>query len=343
MNYGIIIDDMRDILSYELDWKRFNNSKILITGANGFLPAYIAETLLYLNHTTDVSLEVYALVRNKEKAEKRFERYLSDSSFKLLVQDVCEPLQADINFNYIIHAASQASPKYYRKDPVGTLKPNVIGTYNLLEYARTHSVNKFVYFSSGEVYGSVEKYPISEKDYGIVDPTSLRSCYAESKRMGENICISYHSQYAIPTLVVRPFHTYGPGMDMDDGRVFADFVKNIVSNQNIVMNSDGSDVRSFLYLADFVKGFFNVMLNGIDGEEYNIGSDVPVTISELADTLIELFPENNLCVIKNLPDNSYYKSTFSIAYPNIEKIIKLGLKPNVKLTDGFLKTVNYYK
>ena len=161
---------------------------------------------------------------------------------RLLVQDVCEPVALDEPIHFIVHAASQASPKYYGTDPVGTLSANVLGTYHLLNLAATHRVEAFLFFSSGEVYGQVapERIPIRETDYGYLDPTDVRSCYGESKRMGETMCVAWAHQFGVPAKIVRPFHTYGPGMRLDDGRVFADFVADIVHDRDIVLKSDGA-------------------------------------------------------------------------------------------------------
>ena len=163
------------------------------------------------------------MVRNRENFVKRFTHLLSDPNLTLLVQDVSAPIHLALPHHFIIHAASQASPKYYGVDPVGTLSANVLGTMHLLDLARHHPVISFLYFSSGEVYGETASVPTKESDYGYLDPTSVRSCYAESKRMGENMCVSYHKQYDVPAKIVRPFHTYGPGMKLDDGRVLRGF------------------------------------------------------------------------------------------------------------------------
>ena len=126
----------------------------------------------------------------------------------------------------------------------------------------------FYFLVTVKIYGEVtaDKIPTKEDYYGYIDPTDIRSCYAESKRMGENMCISWHKQYEVPAKIVRPFHTYGPCMNLDDGRVFADFVSNIVNHENIIMKSNGKSIRAFCYVADPVAGFFTVLLNGQNGE-----------------------------------------------------------------------------
>lgn len=347
MNNPIIQEDLRTITGSGLKWELFEGKTVLITGAGGFLPSYMVETLLYLNdHVLKNKALLICLVRNRRKAEARFAGSLSRNDFILLVQDVCEKIELDFKVDYIIHAASQASPKYYGKDPVGTLLPNVLATANLLDLAKTDKAAGFLFFSSGEVYGEMgDKIPTKETDFGFVDPAEVRSCYAESKRMGENMCVSWHRQYGVPAKIIRPFHTYGPGMDLEDGRVFADFVSDIVHGRNIVMKSDGSARRSFCYLADATTGFFTVLLKGKNGQAYNVGNDKgEISILGLAELLIGLFPEKALTVTKmgEIRQEGYLMSRIVRNCPEISKVRSLGWEPRVSLEEGFKRTVRSF-
>jgi UDP-glucuronate decarboxylase len=346
----ILQEDIEFILSSKLDWEAFSGCTVLISGANGFLPAYMVETLLYLNRKYSINIKVLALVRNAGKAEAKFAHHKNRSDLEFLVQDVCEPvrLPSEVKLDYIIHAASQASPKYYGKDPIGTINANTVGTANLLELAREKSVKSFLFFSSGEVYGQVNEnqIPTRENDFGYLDPTDIRSCYGESKRMGENICVSWFHQYKIPVKMIRPFHTYGPGMDLADGRVFADFVADIVENRNILMKSDGSDTRAFCYLADATAGFFSILLNGENGQAYNVGSDSETSISQLAEILVTLFPDKKLRVVRQefVKSGEYIRSNIRRGCPDISKIKLLGWSPKYNVNEGFKRTIiSYYE
>jgi len=344
----IIEEDLKNITSSNVDWLQFNEKTILVSGANGFLPAYIIETLLYLcNGQILDSVEIIALVRNEQKAKNRFKHHLNTKHLHFIVQDVNDPIEIEEPIDFIIHAASQASPKYYGIDPVGTLKANTVGTYNLLELARKKQVEAFLYFSSSEVYGKVstELKDIKENDYGYIDPCAIRSCYAESKRMGENMCVCWVSQYDINVKIVRPFHTFGPGMMLDDGRVFADFVKNIVQRENIVLNSKGDAVRAFCYLSDAVIAFFKILLYGKKGEAYNMGNpNNTIAIIELANMLANMYQDRGIEVVVNLENTnqSYMPSQVITNIPNIEKLSALDWKPNVTLSEGFKRTIEYY-
>lgn len=342
----IIAEDLQRIVaSTDLDWSAFDGRRVLISGASGFLPAYLVETLLYLNCARGYDIHVTALVRNNDNYNKRFQHHLNNPNLSVLVQDISKPITLDFPHHFIIHAASQASPKYYGVDPVGTLSANVLGTMQMLELARNHPVISFMYFSSGEVYGEVQSVPTKETDYGYVDPTLVRSCYAESKRMGENMCVSWHAQYHVPTKIVRPFHTYGPGMKLDDGRVYADFVQDIIENRPIVVRSEGLASRAFCYLADATAGFFTVLLKGENAVPYNVGnSEAEISIIDLANLLVNLFPEKKLRVIKEKlkSKSGYLQSTISRNCPDTSRIGSLGWRPRTSLADGFKRTIESY-
>lgn len=344
----IINEDLQTIYNSDINWSSFYNKTILITGANGFLPAYLVESLLYLNFIDpENNVKVIALVRSLNNAYSRFAEYVNNSNLEFLEQDVCEPILKEMKIDYIIHAASQASPKFYGVDPVGTLSANVIGTLNLLNFASDNKIESFLYFSSSEIYGQFNEnqIPINENTFGIVNPTNVRSCYAESKRMGENICVSYHHQYGIPIKIVRPFHTYGPGMKLDDGRVYADFVSDILKNKNICMNSDGSAVRAFCYLTDATIAFIKVLLEGENGEAYNVGNpNEEYSILHLAETLVRLYPKKKLEVIKQkiIDNNNYLKSPTAYNSPNISKLNQLNWFPSVTVNEGFERTIESF-
>jgi UDP-glucuronate decarboxylase len=341
----IIREDVAKIIAQFGHWERFRDKTVLISGANGFLPAYLVETFLALDPSLNTS--VIALVRNRQKAETRFSHLLQNPRLKIVIQDVSLPFDLDDKIDFIIHAASQASPKYYGIDPVGTLNANVLGTINLINLARKNNVESFLFFSSGEVYGQVkpDEIPIKETTFGYLDCANVRACYGESKRMGENICVSYHAQYGVNARIIRPFHTYGPGMALDDGRVFADLVANIVNRQDIVLRSDGSAIRPFCYLADATLGFLTVLVNGENGNAYNVGNpDQEHSILELANILVDLYPEYGLKVVMNLPitDANYLKSPILRNSPDITKISKLGWSPSVTVHEGFRRTISSF-
>ncbi len=343
----IFQEDMQDIRSRRVDYSKLKNKTILVTGAAGFLASYIIDFLIYLNDVEVANIRILGLVRNLNKATNRFSNAVQKNKLQLIQHDISNPFHTEAEIHFIIHAASNASPKHYGVDPVGTAKSNSIGTYWLLELARMKQVEGFLFVSSGEVYGQIsdDKVPTLETDFGFIDPTDVRSCYAESKRLGENLCSCYSFQYGIPAKIVRPFHTYGPGMSLDDGRVFADFVANIINNQDIQMKSDGSARRAYCYITDAVAGFLLILLEGESGKAYNLGNpNQECSVLELANRLVALFPLKKLKVhrlIRN-QNSSYLNSYISRNSPQIEKLKSLGWEAKHTIETGFKRTVESY-
>lgn len=349
---AILLDDIKYVLAADLPWNILHGKRIIVTGANGFLASFLIEILLYYNNQLDCvsNFEIVGVVRNIEKASLRFKHHLNRKDFSLLENDLTANVESIFNKsgNIVIHAASQASPKYYGTDPVGTLSANVIGTYNLLRASQNNSVESFLFFSSAEIYGQVSyKENVSEHDYGYLDPLDIRSCYSESKRMAETLCVSWLTQYSIPTKIVRLFHTYGPGMSLDDGRVFADFVADVINGRDIHLKSDGSAKRAFCYRADAMRGIFTVLFQGTNGEAYNVGNEsCEISILDLSKLIADLFPELNLRVIEGVAPVSnidYVKSSINRICPDSTHLRLLGWKPTFTLQEGFRKTILSYK
>jgi nucleoside-diphosphate-sugar epimerase len=344
----IIKEDLKIICSSNLDWEKFKNSVVLISGAYGMLPSYMVFTLLYLNKMyPGLNIKVIALGRNYDKAKKRFCDFLDNPLLTIVSGDVSNKIEIKGDVNYIIHAASPASSQFYGIDPIGVISPNVFGTKNLLELAVEKKSKGFLFFSSGEVCGTLDKKAITEEDSGYSDPTDLRNCYGESKRMAENMCKCWHHQYKVPTLAVRPDHTYGPTMDLEnDRRVFAEFVSDVVNNRNIVVKSDGLSVRTFCYISDGTDGFFRVLLNGTPGESYNVSNNEgQISIGNLANLIVSLFPEKKLKVVyaNRENKNSYLENKHKMRpMLSTAKIEKLDYKCRFKLRDGFYRTIKSF-
>lgn len=348
MRSPIIETDVEQILSSNLiNWKRFYKKTILITGANGMLPAYLVYTFLELNkRSSEADIHILALVRNQEKADHKFREYLGDKHLEFLVQDVSAPIEYTGKIDFVFHAASQASPKFYGVDPVGTINANVQGTINTLQLAVKNNVEGYLYISSGEVYGVTDtSKSITETDYGYVDINNVRSCYAEGKRMGEVLCVAYHTQFKISTQIVRVFHTYGPGLQLNDGRVFGDFAKSIVQNQDIVLHSDGSAIRPFCYISDATIAFCKIILDG-DNKPYNMANmECETSMLNLAHILVNLYPEKHLKVIINdqsQSETSKMKSPLSRLKADCTRLQSIGWHPQVGLIDGFRRTINNF-
>lgn len=346
MRNSVIESDMKYIAEADLPWHSFTNKTVLVSGASGFLPAYMIEALLYLNETRNLNLRVIGLVRNIENARARFSDYSDDRTLNIISQDVCNAITIDEDIDYIVHAASHATPKLFQADPVGTILPNIIGTHNLLKLAVDKKVACFLYVSTTGVYGHVDPdcYPIREECFGYLDPMDIASCYIESKRMGENMCVAWMHQHGVPVKIVRPAITYGPGVKLDDGRSFADFISDIVNSRDIELFSDGKVLRNFCYLADATLGFITVMLKGENGQAYNVATDHEISIIDLATLLVdEVFPELHLkVVIKTDPSKKYLRIDFPRTAVDISKAKALGWKLSFPIKEGFKRTVESF-
>lgn len=344
----IIKEDMEYMYQFDREmWEKFRNKTVLVTGAYGMLPAYMVYMLIYLNEIDETfQTQIVALARNKDKLVKRFGSYVEKPYFHCYIADVCEPIHYEEPIHYIIHGASPASSQYYSTNPVGVLMPNVLGTYYTLELAKEKQVDGYLYFSSGEIYGKIEKERIYETDDGYMDPADVRSCYGEGKRVGETMCKCYSHQFHIPTCMVRPSHTYGPTMDINnDSRVFSEFVGNIARNQDIAIKSDGLASRNFCYIADATLGYFMILLSHGMGEAYNVANEAgKITIRELAELLCNMFPEKHLKAIYQKHDADYLENQHKVhSMQSTEKLKKLGWRPAFGIEEGFKRTIESFE
>jgi dTDP-glucose 4,6-dehydratase/UDP-glucuronate decarboxylase len=329
--------------------------RILITGGAGFLGYYLIGAVLYLNSRFERPASIVCL----DNFIRGVPSWLDG------IGNAVEVVKADVNsfelskipkVDYIVHAASIASPSFYRRFPIETMDANVGGLRNLLEYGRSvhgteRRIESFLFFSSSEIYGDPPAHEIPTKeDYrGNVSCTGPRACYDESKRYGETLCVNFHSRYGIPVKIVRPFNNYGPGMGTSDGRVVADFCGNILRGEDVTLFSDGLSTRTFCYVADAVTGYLLALLSDADGEPINIGADSPeVTIASLADMAIEagreLFGiEGVRAVMKKNADADYLTDAPNRRCPSLEKARRLlGYAPRTSLRDGIRRTLLWH-
>ena len=347
---SVIYGDVRAIADRDLPWEALAGCRIAVTGAAGFLGSYLIRLLLALHPLGKVSrpVRVLAIVRDLERARSTFPDLAGNADFDMLQWNLnllAVPSIGEVQ--YVLHAGSQASPRFYGVDPVGTILPNTVGTTALLEaLRRSHDPRGFLFVSSSEVYGNVgADVALAEDDCGLVDPATVRACYAEGKRAGETICMAYHQQYSLPAFIVRPFHTYGPGLKPDDGRVFADFAFNVVRNENIVMNSDGASRRAFCYVTDAIAGLFTVLLKGQPGIPFNVANPGgELSVIELAELVVGLFPERGLRIERRVQaDNApYIPSPYNRLVPVVSRLNALGWSPHVSPTEGFRRMIDAY-
>lgn len=343
---SIILEDMQRIYRSLPEWEMLQDRGVYVTGASGMIASYFVMFLVYLNEVHGCHIQINAGVRNADKARRRFGEYMDRDYFHLVQSDVNEPAVLESSVDYIIHAASLASPQYYGKMPVETMLPNVIGTYELLKYAVVHPVKGFLFFSSGSVYGNVgELGSICETAVGNMDWLAPGNVYGESKRCAEALCLAYFREFGLPVRTARIHHTYGPTMDVrNDKRVFSEFSNNILNGHNIVLKSDGKDQRAFCYLQDTVSALLKILLKGEDGECYNVGNpDAYISVGRLAEILTGIFPEKKLTVeYCKREDSGYCASPVKRLSPvNVDKLKSLGWRAEVTVEEGFTRSLKY--
>lgn len=344
-NNKVVQEDLRLMAEEHLDWHQFDGKTILVTGATGMLATYISYFLLYLKEEKGIDLSLLALCRTKSKAENTFKEFLDKPYFNLLLQDVCDPIQYGGSIDYIFHLAGNASPHFINSDPVGIVKSNMLGTFNVLELAKEKHTSKVVFASTREVYGKNEKEnSLTETSFGTIDPMENRSCYPESKRAAETIFRSYFLQYGVNFNALRIAHSYGPGMNLhSDGRVMADLMGNVVDGKDIELKSTGEALRAFCYITDAVTGIFYAVLKGKPGEAYNLANETEeISIHDLAQMLVSLRKDADLNVVFNIPKTNTGYCNYKRVGLNTQKLESLGWKPKVSLKEGCLKTINSF-
>lgn len=327
---NILMDEYNKIsqlLNYD-----FTNKKFLITGANGLIGSYLVDYLSF------AGAKVYAMSRSIDKLKFRF----NNQNIKLIEQDLNEPLKINDKFDYIIHAASNAHPLAFSKDPVGTMKTNLLGTINLLEMSK-NSNSKFLYLSSGEIYGNNIDHDFTEDDLGVVDTRIARSCYPESKRAAETLCVSYCDQFGIHTNIARLCYVYGHTITDDNSRADAQFLRNALLGKDIIMKSKGTQRRTYCYVADAVSALLFILLNGVKSEVYNIANPHSIaTIAQYAQILANIA---NVNLKFELPDEieqkGYSKQADSVL--SAQKLINMGWKPLYDINIGLEHTFRIKK
>ena len=356
----VIEEDLKYINRHLMDdFSRLEGKKILITGGAGFLGYYLIQALLHWNRKKRDSSKIDVTVYdNYVRGIPGWLKVLNaDPNLHLIRRDMAIPLPGiQQEFSFIIHAASIASPTYYRKYPIETMDANVNGLRSLLEYAlkqqkKAKPVEGLLFFSTSEIYGdpAPENIPTPETYRGNVSCTGPRACYDESKRYGETLCVNFARQYGLPVTVARPFNNYGPGLKITDKRVLPDFARDILAGRDIVMHSDGSPTRTFCYVADAIVGYYKILFRGKAGEAYNIGVDKPeISIGQLADQFTaiakKIFNYRGKVIFQASADADYLVDNPNRRCPVIAKARQdLDYEPGIPLEEGLFRTLIWYR
>ena len=302
---------------------------IVITGGSGFVGSYLCERLINDGHNLIV---VDNLLTG---STENISDLMDNDNFSFIEHDVQNHIEIENKVDYVLHFASAASPKAYTEHPVNTLKAGSIGTLNTLGLAKKHN-SQYLLASTSEVYGDPLISPQNEEYWGNVNPNGGRSMYDEAKRFAEAAVATYSRSYDIKAKIVRIFNTYGPRMQLNDGRVVTNFIFQALQDNNITIYGDGSQTRSFSYVEDTVDGIISLMQSN-EYDVFNIGNPNEITVLELAQKIIELTNSKSEIVFKSLPSDDPKQRK-----PDISKAkSKLGWEPKVNLEDGLIKTIDW--
>ena len=330
------LEDLDYICRY-IDVKALREKKVLITGVTGMIGSMLADAFLKCG-----VVEVYGVGRSKKRAEERFGDSEKWKRFHFIEHNVIDPFRSNEKFDFIIHAASNAYPKMFDQDPVGTMLANFNGLYNLLEFAKG-SESRIVYISSGEVYGQGDGSDFVENNYGFVDITDPRSCYPSAKRAAETLCVAYKKQYSVNVSIARLSHTYGPTATNADTRAATQFIQNGVDGKPIIMKSRGEQIRSYTYIADAVAAIICIMLRGENGEAYNVAYDGGiVSIYEMAKLVSSICNVEIQFAFPDLREKKSYNPVLRSVLSS-KKIKEIGFEGHYDIKMGLWRTIQIKK
>lgn len=357
--HDIVRQDLDRILAGAArEFEQLAGRSLLVTGGAGFLGYYLVQAAdRWGRHNPDRPITITVYDNMMRGAPVWLSQLAEAGRIDLVQHDVRSPLPERMpEFDYVIHAAGIASPGVYRRHPIETMDANINGLRAILDLAATRArgdnpLQGLLFYSSSEIYGdpAPDAIPTPETYRGFVSCTGPRACYDESKRYGETLCVNFAQVHGVPISIARPFNNYGPGMKITDGRVIADFARDVLRGDDIVMLSDGSPTRTFCYASDAITGYFKVLVAGRPGEPYNIGTESPeISMRHLAESMAEkgrrLFDYEGRVVVGESPEAAYLVDNPNRRCPSIEKArTELGYQPQITLDEGVERTLLWYR
>lgn len=333
--------EIEQCASLEIDWSKIDHKRMMITGATGMVGKYLIEVLLYRNAHYNAGITIYAVGRDEAKFRSRFEGLAGSEGLKFFKADVQKPMDCPERLDYVIHMASNTHPRLYASDPIGTEMSNILGAYYLLDMVSGMPGCRFLFTSSGDVYGDNRsgKPYLDEADCGYIDCNTLRAGYIEGKRASEALCNAYREAKGVDFVTARLCRIYGPTMQLTDSKAISQFIMKATQGEDIILKSEGKQTFSYLYIYDIVSALLYVLTRGESGSAYNIADkNQTPALRELAGKLAEVAGTK---VIFDLPDELETKgaSTFQDVRLDSTRLCALGWRPAVAMDEGLRRTV----
>lgn len=337
----IWISDLDDTLQVLPELVNLEDKTIMVTGASGLIGSSVVDILIHYNEIHNSKINILALGRSQTKMKERFGKYFFSDYFNFFYYDASAlDFSLDLSCDYIIHAASNAFPDSIMREPVETMLSNFVGTFNLLNYARGHNVNKLLFVSSSEIYGKKDDYkPYLEGEYGYIDSLNIRNSYSIGKRAAETLCVSFEKEYGVKSVLVRPGHIYGPTASSFDNRISSMWAYSVAKGEDIVMKSDGSQLRSYCYCLDCASAIFKVLLKGESCNAYNISN--PESILTIKDMALLLSSLGNVNLIQSVAIDREKKCYNPMVNSSLDssKLQELGWNGIFSAEKGFRHTI----
>lgn len=330
-------------IAQELKELELKNKSFFITGATGLVGSVLVKALAFANDHYDLKNRIVAQVRNPQKAETVFDGY---ADITYCVGDVRNTISYSGDVDYVIHAASETKSKNMIDFPVETLWTALSGAKNLLDFACEKKIEKMVFLSSMEAFGSVDgNQRTSEEKLGYIDLRKVRSCYPESKRMIENMCVCYSSEYGVPVTIARLAQTFGAGVSSEDTRVFAQFAHSAMTGEDIVLHTAGTSCGNYVYTADAATAIFTLLKKGISGECYTVANETSsMRIKDMAELVANCVADGKIRVVVDIPADKQFGYAPDVKLKlDASKLRSLGWKPQINLEESYKRLIKYWQ
>ena len=335
------IYDFEDICNTDsVNWDKLRNKTVLVTGGTGLIGTTLVNGLAYTNRKKNLGIRIICIVRNEGKAKERL-----DDEILVFTDSIEKKIEIDESIDYIIHGANPTSSAFFVHNPVETIQIAVNGTTNLLNLAREKKVKGFIFLSSMEVYGYPQKgHIVTENELAGFDTTITRNSYPQSKQICEMLCKAYQSEYGVPAMILRLTQTLGPGVDYNDNRVFAEFMRCAVEKKDIVLHTTGGTERCYLYTADAATAILTVLTKGEAGEAYTVANpETYCSILEMANMVAQDIADGKIKVIIEIDkDDHGYMSEVHMML-DTRKIKRLGWRAKTGLEEMYRRMIEVYK